>query len=149
VTIADTLNAELLLLRVVPPPRHPRPDRYPPGEMEPAQDLDRARHYLEEIAAQLGRPGRRVTACVEAGEPAATITRCVGEQGAGLIAMATHGYAGLARLVLGSVAAEVLQHANVPVLLFRPTGIRKQTAEPVAVSGAGATGHVRYPPAHR
>jgi nucleotide-binding universal stress UspA family protein len=37
-----------------------------------------------------------------------------------LIAMSTHGRGGLARLVLGSVADEVVRRTHVPVLLIRP-----------------------------
>ena len=39
---------------------------------------------------------------------------------AGVIAMASHGRGGLIRLVLGSVADEVVRHAELPVLLYRP-----------------------------
>lgn len=39
---------------------------------------------------------------------------------AGAIAMATHGRGGLSRIVLGSVADEVLRHATVPMLIYRP-----------------------------
>ena len=39
-----------------------------------------------------------------------------------LVAMSTHGRSGLSRLVMGSVAEEVLRHANVPVLLVRAVG---------------------------
>ena len=39
---------------------------------------------------------------------------------AGAIAMASHGRGGLLRLVLGSVADEVVRHAELPVLLYRP-----------------------------
>ena len=38
-----------------------------------------------------------------------------------LIVMGTHGYDGLNLLLLGSVAQAVSHHANVPVLLVRPT----------------------------
>ena len=39
---------------------------------------------------------------------------------AGAIAMASHGRGGLLRLMLGSVADEVVRHAELPVLLYRP-----------------------------
>ena len=42
------------------------------------------------------------------------------ETGADLIVMATHGRGGLPRLVLGSFASYVVQHATVPVMLVRP-----------------------------
>ena len=39
---------------------------------------------------------------------------------ASLIFMCTHGRTGLARLRLGSVAAETVRHATCPVVLYRP-----------------------------
>lgn len=39
---------------------------------------------------------------------------------AGAIAIATHGRGGIARLFLGSVADELLRHAPVPMLIYRP-----------------------------
>lgn len=39
----------------------------------------------------------------------------------GAIAMATHGRGGFKRLVLGSVADEVIRHADRPLLVYRPT----------------------------
>lgn len=38
----------------------------------------------------------------------------------GAIAMATHGRGGLKRMVLGSVADEVIRNADIPVLVYRP-----------------------------
>ncbi|GAB1344293.1 universal stress protein [Gemmatimonas sp.] len=43
------------------------------------------------------------------------------EAACGAIAMATHGRGGFKRFVLGSVADEVIRHANQPILVFRPT----------------------------
>jgi len=44
---------------------------------------------------------------------------------ASLIFMATHGRTGLERLTAGSVAAEVIRHAEIPVVLFRPPDVRQ------------------------
>lgn len=49
---------------------------------------------------------------------------------ASLIAMATHGRTGLARLALGSVAAAVVHRAPCPVLVVRPDGLSDRD-EPV------------------
>lgn len=48
------------------------------------------------------------------------ITRFAASLPASLLAMATHGRSGLARVTLGSVAMEVVRHARCPVLIVRP-----------------------------
>jgi nucleotide-binding universal stress UspA family protein len=47
-----------------------------------------------------------------------TIARCAREQEVDLIAMSTHGRSGVRRLVLGSVAEEVLRRSTIPVLCY-------------------------------
>jgi nucleotide-binding universal stress UspA family protein len=42
------------------------------------------------------------------------------ENGIELIIMGTHGYTGLKKLIMGSVASGVLNSSPVPVLLIRP-----------------------------
>lgn len=44
------------------------------------------------------------------------------EEDCDLIVMATHGRRGLAALVIGSEANEVVTHSNIPVLLYRHSG---------------------------
>lgn len=51
------------------------------------------------------------------------ITRFAVSLPASLLAMATHGRSGLARVTLGSVAMEVVRHARCPVLIVRPGSI--------------------------
>ncbi len=51
--------------------------------------------------------------------PADGIVETATERGCDLIAMASHGRRGLRRLILGSVAAEVLARSPVPVLVAR------------------------------
>jgi len=57
---------------------------------------------------------------VALGSPAEQIIRCAAENNVDLILMATHGRSGVKRLVMGSVADEVLRASNVPVWLVRP-----------------------------
>lgn len=52
--------------------------------------------------------------------PARDILAHARANGAGLIALATHGRTGLERLTLGSVAMQVVREAEVPVLVSRP-----------------------------
>lgn len=59
------------------------------------------------------------------GDAASQILAVAEKTGADLIAMTTHGRAGVARLAMGSVAERVIQNATLPVLL-----IHNQTAMP-------------------
>lgn len=85
------------------------------------QECERLQHesmvYLREAARRLA--GFPVEFRVRFGEPAEEILGEARESGADLIAMATHGRTGVARLVLGSVAEAVLRRSAVPVLLVR------------------------------
>lgn len=53
------------------------------------------------------------------GDPAAEITRLAAELDADLIVVGTHGHGGLKKLVLGSVADEVIRTAHAPVIIAR------------------------------
>ena len=69
-------------------------------------------HSLEEL-------GFHVTPTVSFGDPATEIERYAEEKEVDLIAMATHGRRGLARLIFGSVAQEVMNKVEVPILLYK------------------------------
>lgn len=53
-------------------------------------------------------------------QPARAILECADEITADLIAMETHGWSGVTRLLLGSVTDKVLRAATVPMLVHRP-----------------------------
>lgn len=59
-------------------------------------------------------------ATVEVGDPRDTIVRTAEAVKADLIVMGTHGRRGLSRVVMGSVAEDVIRHAPCPVLVVRP-----------------------------
>jgi universal stress protein A len=54
------------------------------------------------------------------GKPAAEITRAAKDWSADVIVIGSHGRAGVARALLGSVAEAVTRHAHCPVLVVRP-----------------------------
>jgi len=84
-----------------------------------------SRKYLAEIKGRLEAEGIKVTAVsVEGNRPAETITDYVRDKGMDVIVIATHGYTGMKRLLLGSVAFGVLHSSSVPVLLIRPESCR-------------------------
>ncbi len=71
------------------------------------------------------------------GPPAEEIVRAAREKKADLIALSTHGRSGAVRLIAGSVAEEVLRHADVPVLVTRPsTVVQKNRRIVVALDGS-------------
>jgi nucleotide-binding universal stress UspA family protein len=78
-----------------------------------------AENNLADPAALLRATGVQVTTEVRVGAPAATIVEVATECHAQIIAMATHGYGGITRWALGSVADAVLHTASAPVLLVR------------------------------
>lgn len=53
------------------------------------------------------------------GEPVTEVLREAEEKKANLIVMGTHGRMGLTRMLMGSVAEQVLRRANCPVLIAR------------------------------
>jgi nucleotide-binding universal stress UspA family protein len=76
-----------------------------------------AEEYLARIVERFPSPaGHRSLVC--SGDPAEAILGVAGESEA-MVVMATHGYTGLRRMILGSVADALIQHTRVPVALVR------------------------------
>jgi len=89
-----------------------------------------AHEYLEKTARSLASHGVRIeTAMIEQPRVATAILDEATGRGCDLIALATHGYGGLARLVLGSVTDKVVRGAHVAVLAYhtRPSEAKKVT----------------------
>lgn len=89
--------------------------------------MQNASQYLADRAQHLQAQGLEVTTSVQMGKPAEIIVDAAEQQNA-MIVMATHGYSGLKRWALGSVADKVVHAARTPVLLIR------SGAEPVLVA---------------
>lgn len=73
--------------------------------------------YLELTATMLRAWGRTVTTVIRTGRPAAEILAAAAEDEVALIVMATHGRGGVQRLIIGSVADQVLRQGTRPTLL--------------------------------
>ena len=87
--------------------------------------LDSSKKYLSKLESQLSSKGINVkTESLEANRPADTISEYAHKNSMDLIIMATHGYTGFRKLMLGSVASGVLNQSPVPVLLIRPEACR-------------------------
>lgn len=123
IELANCTGAEIVLLRVPDVPVYdylvPAPE-FGVGMQE--QAVAQARQYLTNMSAELRAMGLKVRAEVTDGGDAvfSTILETAQKVKADLIAMSTHGRSGLARLVMGSVADDVIRRARLPVLLVRP-----------------------------
>jgi len=129
VELATGLDVELLLVEVVPWPPLVYSDPVELLPYDPEEQLEAARGYLSAVGARLRAAGATVRYQAEVGQTTAgTIVRLARDEHVDLIAMATHGRSGLARVVLGSTTTATLQHAGIPLLIVRPTDL--QSAEP-------------------
>ncbi len=88
------------------------------------QSVDEARREVADesqtTAQRLREAGVDAVPVALEGEPAGEIVRFAAERGTGTVVVGTRGHTGLTRLVLGSVARNVLLHAPCSVLVVRP-----------------------------
>jgi nucleotide-binding universal stress UspA family protein len=136
--LARAAGAELRLLRVAELPLHPYGEGYVYVGYDPTPDLAVAGEYLGSVAARLAAEGLEVTVRTDVGAPGQVIGEHARVAGTDLVVMATHGRTGLARVVLGSVAAGTLQRANRPTLLVRPEAVRAAAPAAAEELAAGA-----------
>jgi nucleotide-binding universal stress UspA family protein len=103
--------------------------------MRTVEELEaRADKRLDEVRARLPEVHCTVRAHARSGAPAAEIVRFAAEREADLIVVGTHGRTGLKRLVLGSVAEEVVRTAPCAVFVARHK-TRRPEAERRPASG--------------
>ena len=106
--------AELIVVHVVQPPPF-----ITHGEM--AKALEQAEGYRRELQEQLcdlrrANPDLSMECRLADGDPLVEILRAAAESNCDLIVLGTHGRTGFRRLLLGSVAEQVLRRAPCPVL---------------------------------
>lgn len=120
VPVDATLESESVLPVLIPLLRA-RPSNVTLFQVVPrAEDVGGAQAHLENCRVRLAEQGVSVQVQTVWGRPVERILEAVGRGGNDLIAMGTHGRRGQDRVLLGSVAEEVVGAAPVPVLLCRP-----------------------------
>jgi nucleotide-binding universal stress UspA family protein len=80
---------------------------------------EEAEKYIERMTLRVEGEGLDVRGLARLGDAATTVLDTAKEENASLIAMTTHGRAGLHRWIFGSVAEKVLRASRVPVHLVR------------------------------
>jgi nucleotide-binding universal stress UspA family protein len=94
-----------------------------PG-LQAAIDVDfaEASQYLENIAASSRLEGIPTEVVVRSAPVASTLLSTAASSGADVIVMCSHGFTGMTRWVMGSIAERVVHHALIPVLVLREDG---------------------------
>jgi nucleotide-binding universal stress UspA family protein len=122
--LATRFDAELHLLHTLEVHRASTPG-FVMGLALP-QYLQESRAAAEKAQAGVLDPqwaaGRKVVHAVVEGSPKVEIVRYARTQGVDLIVLATHGHTGLAHVLIGSVAENVVRTAPCPILTVRPEG---------------------------
>ncbi|GCE30136.1 universal stress protein UspA [Dictyobacter alpinus] len=104
----------------------------------PAQARFEAEKYLVTLTKKEMFQGIQTEILVPEGNEASTILATAEQQQADLIIVNSHGYTGLTRWTLGSVAEKVTRYAKVPVLLLRdqsalPLGHHPDPIQPLRI----------------
>lgn len=119
-TLAELCKAKVVLLQVIePPPPHVAAIETETLKEGLAHRASEVQQYIHNVEARLQEKGITVQALVRQGNVVETILEVAEECGADLIAMASHGYQRLTRLLHSSVAAALLHRASLPLLILR------------------------------
>jgi nucleotide-binding universal stress UspA family protein len=120
--LAFTRQSTVLLLQVIDPAAYmvAAYDMVPYYDPEMAQNLvTEAKSYLNELVNKFREGGLEVKCLVEQGPVVQTILQVAEREKVDLIALASHGRTGLARVFYGSVAAGILNQTDRPLLVVR------------------------------
>jgi nucleotide-binding universal stress UspA family protein len=92
------------------------------AEEERERTRGEAEDYLKGLQGEFTEKGLQARFLIAEGPIVRTIIELAEAEGADLIAMASHGRTGLARVFYGSVAAGILHQVDRPLLLIRSEG---------------------------
>ena len=120
--LAKLEEAEITLLNVlISTQSYPQKEMIAPNLPWWDKDISLARAYLFRVAGRIRREGVPVTTDVVIAENVASaIAEFASREKADLIAIATHGRGGLARMFRGSVADALIHSARASMLVFKP-----------------------------
>jgi nucleotide-binding universal stress UspA family protein len=139
--LARDYHAKLLILHVMMPSSSPLLQEPPPNPLKPLGSKEAVRQlpWPEPLDPQI-----RVERRLAEGNAAEEILRLIEAVRCDLVVMGTHGKTGLARLLTGSVAEEVLRNAPCGVLVVNTPHHVTPAAEPEAAVDLGEAVDVRF-----
>jgi nucleotide-binding universal stress UspA family protein len=136
-SLARDHGSRLIVLHVIEQPvfAYPGVMTAPPPPLPSAEERQALRAKLDEI-----RPDDETIPVVHLlvqGDPSLSILQIAKEHPCDLIVMGTHGRTGLGRLLMGSVAEEVLRKASCPVLTVKApsSAVSPKESSPAESSG--------------
>jgi nucleotide-binding universal stress UspA family protein len=134
--LAAKFGSTLRILHVVDDPSSASEfvsDGFAPSTEEIQTALtEHARKRLEHLMTAVDRMRYHAYTDAVVGQPAAAIIDYAGATGTSLIVMGTHGRTGLAHLLMGSVAEQVVRTAPCPVLTVRQVAVADEAVANVA-----------------
>ena len=131
VTLATLEEAEISLLQVLIPQSYSQKEISDPNLPWWDKDVSLAQAYLYRIASRLRRNGLIVTTDIVIGENVAdAIGDFASREKADVIAIATHGRGGLARLLRGSVADAIMHSGRMSMLVLKPHNVAENEETP-------------------
>src|SRR6516162_5515666 len=133
--LARDYGARLMILHVAEPPTAVAAEGV--LMLPPTIDLEPLRERLQQLRPE--DPKILVEHCLVHGGAAEEILQVAQERKCDLIVMGTHGRTGLGRLLMGSVAEQVVRKASCPVLTVKtPQPLMPSSEEAIAAPGKGA-----------
>ncbi len=121
--LAQQLSLEVALVRVVrlAALAYAGMERMPVDVSDLQAELEKeSKEYLDEVAGRMRTKEIRVTTAVLTGLPGRGTIDFMGGMDGSMAALSTHGRSGLSRMVLGSVANELIKGLDTPVLVIHP-----------------------------
>ena len=139
--LAERFGASIDVLHVWEPPHYVGPEflieeRGETGHPLQQAALNQAGTEMDEFLSGF-RQRARFSVRFESGKPYETIIKLAANEPYDAIVMGTHGRSGLAHMLIGSVAEEVVRTAPCPVMTIRRPDVTRAEASAAISDGAG------------
>jgi nucleotide-binding universal stress UspA family protein len=131
--LALATGADLVLVHAIPPILFPLEDGIDPATYQQMIEEGRreARAAGAEAARRAGERGLHVAVHIDEGPVVGRILGRAEAENADVLVLGTHGRAGLARFLMGSVAERLVEEATRPVVTVRPVRGQAPASRPI------------------